>query len=121
MISKNIQPFKSSVLVLGLAFKENCPDIRNSKVVDLVTELKKYGAGVDVYDPLISHAAVKSEFNILALSELPEKKYDGIVLAVPHDEFLGLSEGEINKLVKSSHIIYDLKGAWTSIQTDGSL
>jgi UDP-N-acetyl-D-galactosamine dehydrogenase len=95
-----------SVLVLGLTFKENCPDIRNSKVVDVITELKTYGLQIDVYDPHADAKEVAHEYG-LPLITAPTKAYDAIVLAVGHDEFKQLSWSSIRK---SNTVVYDVKG-----------
>ncbi len=94
------------VLVLGLTFKENCPDIRNSKVVDVIAELKTYGLQVDVYDPHADADEVKNEYQLL-LSKTPGKAYDAIVLAVAHDEFRNLLW---DGLRKDKTVVYDVKG-----------
>ena len=95
-----------SVLVLGLTFKENCPDIRNSKVVDVIAELKTYGLEVDIYDPHADPAEVAHEYG-LSLIKTPSKTYDAIVLAVGHQEFNQLAWGTIRT---AKTIVYDVKG-----------
>jgi UDP-N-acetyl-D-galactosamine dehydrogenase len=96
----------SNILVLGITFKENCPDIRNSKVVDIITELKNYGTNVDVFDPQADNEEVKHEYG-LSLIPKPEKKYQAVVLAVSHTEFKAL---DWNKFKESNTVIYDVKG-----------
>lgn len=95
-----------NILVLGITFKENCPDIRNSKVVDVIRELQSYGTTVDVYDPLADAAEVNHEYG-LSLIEEPSKKYNAIVLAVGHTEFKSLNW---NKIKGSTTVVYDVKG-----------
>ncbi len=109
MIQKDIKIKDANILILGLTFKENCPDIRNTKVVDIVTELQDYQANVDVYDPWIDAAEAQAEYNISPVSNLQENHYDAIVLAVAHDKFKQMGTDVIRKLGKDLHILYDLK------------
>ncbi len=97
---------KSNILVLGITFKENCPDIRNSKVVDVIRELQSFGTNVEVYDPQADAAEVKHEYG-LSLIAAPVKKYHAIVLAVSHDEFTSL---DWNKIKDSNTVVFDVKG-----------
>ncbi len=106
MAQADLQIRGGKVLVLGLTFKENCPDIRNSKVVDVIAELRTYGIQVDVYDPHADHAEVLHEYG-LKLIDAPSHDYDGIVLAVGHEEFKQLSW---NTLKNSKTVVYDVKG-----------
>ena len=107
LISKNIIISKSTVLVLGITFKEDCPDIRNSKVIDIVKELQQFNINVDVYDPHADKKEVEKEYNIKLQNNI-HSKYDAIVLAVPHSYFLNLNYHELKK--NSNSIIFDLKG-----------
>lgn len=109
MIQKDIRIKGSNILVLGLTFKENCPDIRNTKVVDIVKELKDYEANVEVYDPWINVTEAQHEYDITPVSELVEHKYDAIILAVAHNQFKELGADNIRKLGKKDVVIYDLK------------
>ena len=109
MIQKDIKIKDANILILGLTFKENCPDIRNTKVVDIVKELKDYEANVDVYDPWINVTESQHEYGITPVSELVEQKYDAIVLAVAHYQFKELGADNIRKLGKKDVVIYDLK------------
>ena len=109
MIQKDIKIKDANILILGLTFKENCPDIRNTKVVDIVKELKDYEANVDVYDPWIDVTESQHEYGITPVSELVEQEYDAIVLAVAHHQFKELGADNIRKLGKKDVIIYDLK------------
>ena len=96
------------ILIMGLTFKENCPDIRNSKVIDVIECLKSSGCYIDVYDPWANPEEVQREFRI-SLTARPEScQYDGIIVAVAHDEFFGLADW-INSLLSKNGIIYDLK------------
>lgn len=107
LIAMNQMPvYGSNVLVLGLTFKENCPDIRNSRVVDVIYELKSYGTEVDIYDPQADNDEVKEEYN-LSLIEKPDKKYNAIVLAVGHSEFKRLDWAALKH---DKTVIYDVKG-----------
>ena len=107
LLSKNQLPvYGSDVLVLGITFKENCPDIRNSKVVDVIHELKSYGTQVDIYDPQADNKEVLEEYN-LSLIDKPVKKYNAIVLAVGHTEFNSLDWSSIRH---EKTVIYDVKG-----------
>jgi len=98
---------KADVLVLGITFKENCPDIRNSRVVDVIRELQSFGTSVDIYDPLADAGEVSHEYG-LNLIPKPDKKYHAIVLAVNHTEFSGL---DWSKLTFEKSVVYDVKGA----------
>jgi UDP-N-acetyl-D-galactosamine dehydrogenase len=107
LMAQNKQPIHSgNILVLGITFKENCPDIRNSKVVDVIHELESYGSNVDIYDPQADAEEVKHEYS-LVLGGKPNKKYNAIVLAVSHDEFREL---DLQGLLEKDGVIYDVKG-----------
>ena len=109
MLHKRIQVEGANVLIMGLTFKENCPDLRNTKIVDIVSELKEYNINVDITDPWCSSEQAEHEYN-LTLTEKPEAgKYDAIILAVAHNEFKVMGVEEIRKLGKSAHVLYDLK------------
>jgi len=107
MISKKIDLSPSRILILGATFKENCPDIRNSKVFELHKELQAYGVrNIDLYDPLADNSEVKHEYNIELSEDITKHKYDGILLAVSHKEILNM---DISKLCKEKSAIYDIK------------
>ena len=109
MLHKRIQVEGANVLIMGLTFKENCPDLRNTKIIDIVSELKEYNINVDITDPWCSSEQAEHEYN-LTLTEKPEAgKYDAIILAVAHHEFKVMGVEEIRKLGKSAHVLYDLK------------
>ena len=109
MLKKQIQVDGANVLVMGLTFKENCPDLRNTKVTDIISELKEYNINVDITDPWCSSAEAEHEYG-LSLTQNPEQgKYDAIILAVAHNEFKKLGVESIRKLGKESHVLYDLK------------
>ena len=109
MLKKRISINGSSVLVMGLTFKENCPDIRNTKVVDVINELKDYGISIDCYDPWVDKAQVENMFGFVPVSYPSPEKYDAIVLAVSHDEFKIMGVEKLKTFTKNDHVIYDLK------------
>jgi len=121
MTKKNIQIPKSNILIMGITFKENCPDYRNTQVIDLVKELKKYNCNVDVHDPWVNQKFIADKYNISLIDEPIKKKYDAIILAVAHDKFKLLSENLIRSYGKSNHILYDIKYLLKSNQSDGRL
>jgi UDP-N-acetyl-D-galactosamine dehydrogenase len=118
MINKGFTIKNSNVLLLGITFKENCPDIRNSKIIDIHTELLSYGANVDVYDPLAVKDEVKAEFNINLIEDVKNIDYDAVIFAVAHDNFLS---NEFQDLVTDKRIIFDLKNMLDSPYVDGCL
>ena len=99
----------ANVLVMGLTFKENCPDVRNTKVVDILSELAEFDINIDVYDPWVNPDEAKKEYNVDLISAPKTSYYDAVIFAVAHDQFKALSKAEIKALMKSEHIIYDLK------------
>lgn len=107
MIKKNITVNNAKILMLGITFKENCPDIRNTKIVDVIAALEDYGTSVTTYDPWAKSAEVKREYGIESTSEIPSGKFDAIILGVAHQEFLDI---DLEKLKKKNAIIYDVKG-----------
>jgi UDP-N-acetyl-D-galactosamine dehydrogenase len=109
MLTKRIQPMDSKVLILGLAFKENCPDIRNTKVINIVNELASFGANIDVCDPWVDAADAKTEYGLDLVSKPQESEYDVVVIAVAHDQFQMLGERGIRKYCKQESIVYDIK------------
>ena len=121
MVQKRIHVKGARVLVMGLTFKENCPDVRNSKVVDVVRELEKYGAKVDTYDPWVSAKVVKHEYGLTPVSTLTVGRYDAIVMAVAHDEFKTMGIRAIKRLAKPRHVLFDIKYVFKATQTDGRL
>ena len=107
MIKKDIRIKKASVLVLGITFKENCPDVRNTKVIDVVSSLKEYGLDITIYDPWANSDEVLHEYNLKSIKSLPKQKFDAIVLTVAHNEFKDL---DLSMFKKEKAIIYDVKG-----------
>ena len=118
MIQSDITVKNAEVLVLGVSFKENCPDIRNSKVVDLVFSLKEYKVNVTIYDPWVKPEEALDEYNLTTFNKLPAKKFDVIVLAVAHNRFLNL---DFSLIKKSNAIVYDVKNVLPKSISDFSL
>ncbi|MGP4715570.1 Vi polysaccharide biosynthesis UDP-N-acetylglucosamine C-6 dehydrogenase TviB [Psychrobacter sp. T6-6] len=118
MIKKSIQVSAAKVLVLGLSFKENCPDVRNTKIIDIVNELQDYNIDVDVYDPWVNVEEAEHEYGIVPIDTPQENYYDGIIMAVAHQEFVEMGIQNIRKLGKESHVVYDLKYVFAKEDTD---
>ena len=121
MLKKRIQVQDAHVLVMGLTFKENCPDLRNTRVVDIVKELRSYGVNVHVYDPWVNPEEAMAEYGIDPVAELEENKFDGIILAVAHQQFKQMDIASIRALGKTHSVIYDLKYLFPAEQTDARL
>ncbi len=109
MIAKGLNPRDSRVLILGLAFKENCPDVRNTKVMDIVTELTTYGATVDVCDPWVNADDVLAEYDLKLVNDPEQGAYDVVVVAVGHEQFKALGEKGIRAFGKPTSLVYDIK------------
>ncbi|WP_261844966.1 Vi polysaccharide biosynthesis UDP-N-acetylglucosamine C-6 dehydrogenase TviB [Aliamphritea ceti] len=109
MIKKCIQIEKSNILVMGFTFKENCPDLRNTKVIDIVNELKEYNANVDIIDPWCSSDEAIREYGVKIEKTPSKSNYDAIILAVGHEEFKNKGASEIRSFGKNNHVLYDLK------------
>lgn len=118
MIKQKIQVVGAKVLLLGLSFKENCPDIRNTKVVDIIKELQEYNIEVDVYDPWISAEEAQHEYGITPVTVLNEACYDAMILAVAHNQFKEMGATGIRALGKESHVLYDLKYVLDQSESD---
>lgn len=122
MVRKGMSLPKSKILVLGITFKENCPDVRNTRVVDVVNELKSYGGVVDVYDPWADAHVVKHEYGLDILAQAPAlDQYDGIVLAVAHHQFRDMSPAAIHAWGRKDHVLYDIKSLLPADQVDARL
>jgi UDP-N-acetyl-D-galactosamine dehydrogenase len=121
MTQKRILARGARILVMGLAFKENCPDLRNSKAADVVRELESYGARVDVWDPWVSPKEARHEYGIRPVAKPARGRYDAIVLAVGHREFKAMKPAEFRKLVRPRHVIYDIKYVLARKDSDGRL
>jgi len=121
MIRKHIDTSCAKILVLGLTFKENCPDLRNTRVIDIITELSEYGISVDVHDPWVDVGDAKDEYNLDLQQELKAGEYDGVIVAVAHREYVDMSIADIRKLGKANSVVYDVKGLFASDLVDGCL
>ncbi len=121
MLKKRIHVQQSDILIMGLTFKENCPDLRNTRVVDMVKELKTYGVNVHVYDPWVDAEQAVAEYGIKPLATLEENKFDAIILAVAHEQFKQMDIKQIRALGKPDCVIYDLKYLFPAEQTDERL
>ena len=121
MTKKRIHVVDANVLIMGLTFKENCPDIRNTRVVDLVEEFEGFNCNVDVYDPWIDKDEVIHEYGFKPIDQPVEGKYDAILLAVAHDEFKELSLEQIKAFGKDNHVLYDIKYLLKANEVDGRL
>jgi UDP-N-acetyl-D-galactosamine dehydrogenase len=109
------------VLVMGLTFKENCPDLRNSKVVDVINELARYGANVEVYDPWVKPAAARHEYGLRPIARPRNRSYDAIVVAVPHRLFRDMGLRTIRRLGRPRHVLYDVRYLFRRGASDGRL
>jgi UDP-N-acetyl-D-galactosamine dehydrogenase len=118
MVKKDIAVKNSNVLMLGITFKENCPDIRNTKAIDIYNELISYQVNVDVYDPWANPHEVEHEYKIASTQSLPNKQYDAVILSVAHKEFSTVS---ISSIIKSKSVVFDVKAVLSKILIDGRL
>ncbi len=118
MIKRGIHVSGAKVLIMGLTFKENCPDIRNTKVVDILTELQEYGVSADVFDPWVDSAEAQHEYGITPITQPESGSYDAVVLAVGHQQFRQLGATGIKALMKPEHVLYDLKYVLSAQDSD---
>jgi UDP-N-acetyl-D-galactosamine dehydrogenase len=121
MATKRIHVKGARVLMLGVTFKENCPDIRNSKVVDVVRELTSHGAKVDIYDPWANASDCRHEYGLKTLRDLKPGRYDVAVVAVAHRQFRELGARGVRRLCKKNHVLYDIKHVFPAAAVDGRL
>jgi UDP-N-acetyl-D-glucosamine/UDP-N-acetyl-D-galactosamine dehydrogenase len=121
LAAKRIHLKGARVLVLGITFKENCPDIRNSKVVDVVRELSRQGARVEVHDPWADGRECRHEYGLALTTRLRPKHYDAVVLAVAHRQFRELGARAVHRLCKKAHVLYDIRHVFPAAQVDGRL
>ena len=121
MKKKNIEVSKADILIMGLTFKENCPDLRNTRVIDLVNGFESFNCNVDVYDPWVNKAEANKEYGITPLKEPVSEKYDVIVLAVAHDKFNAFSLEKIKSFGKQNHVLYDVKYLLKAHEVDGRI
>ncbi len=118
MLKKGIQVINSNILILGFTFKENCPDVRNTKVIDVINTLKEYNLSITVYDPWASPEEVMEEYGIELTNEIPTLKHDAAILAVSHNEFKDL---DIHSMLKENNVIFDVKSFLPKEIVDGRL
>jgi UDP-N-acetyl-D-galactosamine dehydrogenase len=121
MMRKGINPVQARILVLGLAFKENCPDLRNTRVVDIVHALHAYNAVVDIHDPWVSAAEAEHEYAITPVAEPAAGGYDAIIVAVGHRQYVAMGAEGIRQFGKPSSIVYDVKYVLPRDAVDGRL
>ena len=121
MMRKRINVVDANILLLGLAFKENCPDLRNTRVVDIIEDLSSYHTHIDVYDPWASAAEAKQFYNIDLITEPKANYYDAIIICVGHNQFKAMGAAEIHRLGKASHILFDVKHLLDKSDVDGRL
>ncbi|MBZ9997349.1 nucleotide sugar dehydrogenase [Mesorhizobium sp. BH1-1-4] len=119
MMRKGIPVVGSRILVMGAAFKENCPDLRNSKVADIVAQLGQYNAGIDIWDPWVDAQECARAFGVASVKEMPARRYDGVIVAVGHQQFRSLGVAGLKTLCKDPSVIYDIKGLFPRDVTDG--
>ena len=118
MNKKGVMVKDANILIMGITFKENCPDIRNTKVVDIYTTLKEYTNNITVYDPWANAGHVRHEYGLEVVNKLPEMKYDAVILAVAHKEFLDM---DVKNLIQENGVVYDVKGILPRDVVDGRL
>ena len=121
MLSKGFQPLSSRVLILGLTFKENCPDLRNTKVVDIKKEIESYGAKVDVHDPWVDGEEAKQEYGFDLVTDPQKGAYDGVIIAVAHDQFRAMGADGIRSFGKKDSVLYDIKYVLSPDEVDDRL
>ena len=121
MLKKRIHVNEARILMMGLTFKENCPDLRNTRVIDMIKEFNSYGAKVDVYDPWVDSKETQHEYGITPIDKPQQNTYDAIVLAVKHDQFVQMGEEKIRALGKENHVLYDIKYILSADKVDGRL
>jgi UDP-N-acetyl-D-glucosamine/UDP-N-acetyl-D-galactosamine dehydrogenase len=106
MVQKDIKIKGAEILILGITFKENCPDVRNTKVVDVIAALKDYGVNITIYDPWANKEEVQREYGLYSQKEMPQHEYDSILLAVAHNEF---KEIDLSTFKNKNSVVYDVK------------
>jgi UDP-N-acetyl-D-galactosamine dehydrogenase len=121
MLKKRIHVADSNILIMGLTFKENCPDLRNTRVTDIIDELKSYGANIEVYDPWADKEEAERLYGVTMIENLPVNHYDGVVLAVAHKEFTDFEPENFKNICRKLSIIYDVKHALPEDVADGCL
>ena len=121
MTRKSIHIVNADILIMGLTFKENCPDIRNTRVVDLVAEFESFNSNVDVYDSWADKNRAQHEYGITLIDTLTDGKYDAIILAVAHNEFIEMGVDRLRLLGRENHVLYDIKYILSEDEVEGRL
>lgn len=122
MMKKGFPVVGSRILIMGMTFKENCPDLRNSRVIDVITALADYNAKIDIYDPWVDPAEAKEEYNIDLITDTPQSgTYDAVVVAVGHDEFVAMGPDKVRAIGNEGAVIFDVKGVFPKDASDGRL
>ncbi len=121
MLNKRIHINEAKILMMGLTFKENCPDLRNTRVIDMINEFDSYGAKVDIYDPWVDPQETQHEYGLTPIETPQLDTYDAIILAVKHDQFIQMGVEKIRALGKANHVLYDIKYILPADQVDGRL
>ena len=120
MLKKGVQVLNSKIIIMGFTFKENCPDVRNTRVIDIYKALKEYNTNITIYDPWANPDVVRKEYGVDVLNELPEGPFDAAIIAVGHKQFREMAI-DYKKLLKAKHVIYDVKGIMPRDIIDGRL
>ena len=121
LTKKKIHVVDANILIMGLTFKENCPDVRNTRIIDMVREFRSLNANVDVHDPWVDPDEAYREYGIELVEDLPQGKYDAVIIAVAHEQFREMGIEKIRKLCKMEHVIYDIKYTLPRDMVDGRL
>jgi UDP-N-acetyl-D-galactosamine dehydrogenase len=121
MVQKRIHARDANILIMGLTFKENCPDLRNTRVIDIIEEFQDYGANVHVYDPWVDKDEAVHEYGIRPIEGPETGKYDAIVMAVKHRQFTEMGLDKVRALGADNHVLYDIKYIFPSSDVDGRL
>jgi UDP-N-acetyl-D-galactosamine dehydrogenase len=121
MTQRRIPVVDANILIMGLTFKENCPDLRNTKITDIIHEFRSYNAHVDVYDPWVNAEEAEKEYAIRPIKEPKSGQYDGIILAVAHHQFITMGAANIRALGKPDSILFDVKGVLSADEVDARL
>tara|TARA_B100001750_G_C15494360_1_gene593212 strand:+ start:472 stop:1731 length:1260 start_codon:yes stop_codon:yes gene_type:complete len=121
MESKGIKTKDARILIMGFAFKENCPDHRNTRVIDIYNRLVSYECNVDIYDPWVDKVEVNKDYGVNVLNDLPDSQYDSIVIAVSHNEFRDMGINKYHKITKENHVIFDVKSVLDKKYSDARL
>lgn len=121
MTRKRIHVVDANILIMGLTFKEDCPDIRNTRVIDLIEEFKGFNCDVDVYDPWVDKEECQHEYDVMPIDVLTDGKYDAVIIAVAHNEFKEMGIDSLRKLGRENHVLYDIKYILNANDVDGRL